>query len=310
MNEELPGFNLYAELEVSPYASTDTIEAAWRSLQKRNHPDMASDPEAAEAKAKRLNQAHYWLTDPVRRRDYDEAGGDRPGQRRARPRAKSAPEEPAADADPVRKTRSARAGTEPRTERAVEPTAITTNWSLPRMLYRCGYLTPDEIRGLAAAAAQRPIDWWGVSHDAVRRAKQSFIASSGSLAEANHRRGWFTRVGPRVAWPAYTSVKQLANAGPAWNSSDRAANVAHEAAVALFWKDWLTPTEFAGYFLPWHAAIGLDSDPTGQVFASPQGLAGGHGGRKAKGRSILESILNDLWKASLDSVTGTKRRRR
>lgn len=72
--EPIPGFDLYAELEVAPTATRETIDAAWRSLVKRHHPDADLAPEAreaAEARIRRLNVAHDWLTDPVRRARYD-----------------------------------------------------------------------------------------------------------------------------------------------------------------------------------------------------------------------------------------------
>ena len=66
-NEPIPPFDLYIELEVDPGATTETIEAAWRSLVRRHHPDAGSSDE----RIKRLNLARDWLTDPERRRRYD-----------------------------------------------------------------------------------------------------------------------------------------------------------------------------------------------------------------------------------------------
>ncbi len=68
--EPVPTFDLYAELEVSPSATTPTIDAAWKSLMKRNHPDVGG--ERAAGRTVRLNIAHDWLTDPARRTRYDE----------------------------------------------------------------------------------------------------------------------------------------------------------------------------------------------------------------------------------------------
>jgi hypothetical protein len=67
---EIPNFDLYAELEVDPRASVPTIEAAWRSLSKRFHPDVVGT-QAAEEHAKRLNIARDWLIDPDLRALYD-----------------------------------------------------------------------------------------------------------------------------------------------------------------------------------------------------------------------------------------------
>ena len=69
--QTIPAIDLYRELEVDPAASTETIDAAWKSLLKRHHPDVAADPAAAHERVKRLNLAHEWLADPHRRAMYD-----------------------------------------------------------------------------------------------------------------------------------------------------------------------------------------------------------------------------------------------
>ncbi|MFN8630309.1 MAG: restriction endonuclease [Chloroflexota bacterium] len=69
MAAEFPDFDLYAELEVSERASVETIQAAYRSLQLRHHPDRVGD--AGGDRAVRLNIARDWLTDPRRRASYD-----------------------------------------------------------------------------------------------------------------------------------------------------------------------------------------------------------------------------------------------
>jgi curved DNA-binding protein CbpA len=73
--ESIPRFDLYGELEVSRLASVAAIEAAYRALVKRHHPDVA--PADGDARIKRLNLAREWLRDPERRRRYDEARGPR-----------------------------------------------------------------------------------------------------------------------------------------------------------------------------------------------------------------------------------------
>lgn len=63
---------------MSPNASIEVIEAAYRSLIKRSHPDVSPRTEGAEAKTKRLNVAHDWLTDPSRRARWDAGRSARP----------------------------------------------------------------------------------------------------------------------------------------------------------------------------------------------------------------------------------------
>jgi hypothetical protein len=312
LDEELPGFDLYEELEVSPSASSETIEAAWRSLVRRNHPDRAAGSAEAETKTKRLNQAHYWLSDPARRRQYDESAPKR-RRRKASPATTEPAPEPKPEA-PRRKRGRAKSSSDGPPEPPPHAPPIDTNWTLPRLLYRCDELNPDELRALVAAAKSRPVQWWGEAHDAITRAKAQFIAASASRSEANQRRSLFMEVGPRLAWPAYSNVKRMADAGPAWQISDQAASAAHEAAIALFWKDWLSPTEFAGYFLPWHTAIGLDSNPSGPVARPPtQRRRQSNPSQGASGRdrpTAFERIVTSLWKESIQTLGGSKKRRR
>lgn len=69
MTDQVPGFDLYLELEVHARASTPTIEAAYRSLLRRHHPDLWGEVETA--RMQRLNTAREWLTDPSLRERYD-----------------------------------------------------------------------------------------------------------------------------------------------------------------------------------------------------------------------------------------------
>src|SRR4029079_1892057 len=62
---------LYRELEVDPSATFETIDAAWKSLLKRHHPDVSTEADTAHERVKRLNLAHEWLSDPKLRRQYD-----------------------------------------------------------------------------------------------------------------------------------------------------------------------------------------------------------------------------------------------
>jgi curved DNA-binding protein CbpA len=65
----------YAVLQVHPDADFEVIEAAYRQLMKKHHPDMAGDdPERIAAhltRAKAMNQAWSVLRDPEQRRRYD-----------------------------------------------------------------------------------------------------------------------------------------------------------------------------------------------------------------------------------------------
>jgi curved DNA-binding protein CbpA len=66
-----PPFSLYAVLRVPPGASPAAVEAAYRSLMKRHHPDHAGSGSAAHAAE--INAAFSVLRDPATRSAYDRA---------------------------------------------------------------------------------------------------------------------------------------------------------------------------------------------------------------------------------------------
>ncbi|HEU5441392.1 MAG TPA: DnaJ C-terminal domain-containing protein [Ktedonobacterales bacterium] len=65
----------YAVLGVPKTASEDEIRKAFRKLARKYHPDVSKSPEA-EAKFKEINEAYEVLSDPEKRRKYDEVGAD------------------------------------------------------------------------------------------------------------------------------------------------------------------------------------------------------------------------------------------
>ncbi|MEI7743677.1 MAG: J domain-containing protein [Chloroflexota bacterium] len=62
----------YKVLQVDPEAEDDVIEAAYRLLAKRYHPDVAPGPDA-QARMVAINQARDILRDPVKRAAVDRA---------------------------------------------------------------------------------------------------------------------------------------------------------------------------------------------------------------------------------------------
>ena len=66
----------YKTLGVSRDASDDDIKKAFRKLARQYHPDVAKDKKTAEAKFKEINEAHEVLSDPEKRRKYDELGAN------------------------------------------------------------------------------------------------------------------------------------------------------------------------------------------------------------------------------------------
>lgn len=64
----------YEVLGVSKSASTDEIKRAFRKLARKYHPDVNQGDQVAEAKFKEINEANEILSDPEKRRKYDQFG--------------------------------------------------------------------------------------------------------------------------------------------------------------------------------------------------------------------------------------------
>jgi curved DNA-binding protein len=72
----------YRVLGVTREASDAEIKKAYRKLAGLYHPDVAKDKSAGDAKFKEVNEANEVLSDPEKRRKYDELGAqwDQPGR--------------------------------------------------------------------------------------------------------------------------------------------------------------------------------------------------------------------------------------
>ena len=66
----------YEVLGVPRNASAEAIKKAFRKLAREHHPDVAKNKKSAEEKFKELNEANEVLSDPEKRRKYDELGAD------------------------------------------------------------------------------------------------------------------------------------------------------------------------------------------------------------------------------------------
>ena len=64
----------YAILGVSKNATEKDIKQAYRKLARKYHPDVNPGNKSAEAKFKEINQAHEILSDPEKRKKYDQFG--------------------------------------------------------------------------------------------------------------------------------------------------------------------------------------------------------------------------------------------
>lgn len=66
----------YETLGVPKSASADDIKGAFRKLARKHHPDLAKDKKSAEEKFKEINEAYEVLSDPEKRKKYDEYGAN------------------------------------------------------------------------------------------------------------------------------------------------------------------------------------------------------------------------------------------
>ena len=66
----------YEILGVQRGASDTDIKKSFRKLARQYHPDVAKDKKRAEEKFKEINEAYEVLSDPAKRKKYDELGAD------------------------------------------------------------------------------------------------------------------------------------------------------------------------------------------------------------------------------------------
>ena len=84
----------YKILEIDRNATADDIKKAYRKLARKYHPDLNPNDKEAESKFKQINEANEVLSDPEKRKKYDQYGQDwkqaeefeRAGQGQSRPR--------------------------------------------------------------------------------------------------------------------------------------------------------------------------------------------------------------------------------
>ena len=148
----------YKVLQVDPEAEDEVIEAAYRRLARKYHPDVSPDPESQERMV-RINQAWELLRDPQRRAAVDRArsraarptdaadprpGGGAPagGERRARPGGGAADRPPGGGA--ARRDR-------PEPARPVPPDVVSRDWTSGRSTSGGGYTGDVTAQGDGAA---------------------------------------------------------------------------------------------------------------------------------------------------------------
>src|SRR6266480_3934810 len=66
----------YESLGVARTANEDEIKKAYRKLARKYHPDVNPSDKTAEEKFKELNEAYEVLSDPEKRKRYDQLGAN------------------------------------------------------------------------------------------------------------------------------------------------------------------------------------------------------------------------------------------
>lgn len=68
--------NYYKILELNKTASADDIKKAYRKLARKYHPDLNPNDESAKKKFQQINEANEVLSDPEKKKKYDQYGKD------------------------------------------------------------------------------------------------------------------------------------------------------------------------------------------------------------------------------------------
>ena len=86
MKESAPDY--YSVLGLDPSCTLDEVRKAYRSLAKKHHPDVNPGSEDAVTKLQAVNAAYAVLSDPARRKAYNEEQNISASETKAAPRAK------------------------------------------------------------------------------------------------------------------------------------------------------------------------------------------------------------------------------
>jgi curved DNA-binding protein CbpA len=123
-------FDPYKTLQVDPEAEDEVIQAAYRRLARKYHPDVAPGAEPA-ARMAAINAAWELLGDPVKRALYDR---ERAAQARAASRTSAAAAPPSSSSMPPAAPASAAPKPGPR-----PPEEVSGNWTSGRSTHGGGY---------------------------------------------------------------------------------------------------------------------------------------------------------------------------
>ena len=127
----------YKVLQVDPEAEDEVIQAAYRRLARKYHPDLAETAEAASRMAA-INAAWERIGEPAARTAYD---AERAADRRAAGRGRDSfdPAAPRGSGLPQRPSAASRPATPPPPAKPREPEATSADWTSGRSSVGGGY---------------------------------------------------------------------------------------------------------------------------------------------------------------------------
>jgi curved DNA-binding protein CbpA len=141
-----PPVDAYKVLQVDPEAEDEVIQAAYRRLAQKYHPDVVGPGSASSGRMAAINKAYETLRDPARRRAYDR---ERRATARAGAGAGSPPSSGEAAGRPPSSTSTARPATPDRTASGSRHTGSREtspgDWTSGRSNQGSGY-NPAEMR--------------------------------------------------------------------------------------------------------------------------------------------------------------------
>ena len=141
-----PSFDPYKVLQVDPEAEDEVLEAAYRRLARKYHPDLTTDPDAP-ARMIALNRAWELLGTAVRRAAHDRERAARAATAAPRPAADPRPASPTSRRSSARRRR---ARTQP-----PPPDTVSRDWTSGRSASGSGY-DPATMRMPEGAGAAGP----------------------------------------------------------------------------------------------------------------------------------------------------------
>src|SRR3984885_3326355 len=74
--EDMDFIDYYKTLGVAKNATQDEIRTAYRKLARKHHPDLNPKDKGANKKFQEINEANEVLSDPEKRKKYDQYGKD------------------------------------------------------------------------------------------------------------------------------------------------------------------------------------------------------------------------------------------